>query len=178
MQSAALPSVPAELLFVVISKQEKSLFFKIGLLGVRSCTPYLLCRCSADGVKVMQQPLVLVILPNFRARSISVLQEQLLFEGKKMILGLADARGVPGGKASRWCSRMESRQDASGCHRVSGTRSWHPVLCLNHTGEIHGSFPSQGRNCPVESQQKITAKFNHFLPVSLDFLKLGPSFWW
>lgn len=38
----------------------------------------------------MQQPLVLVVHHNFRARSISVLQEQLLFEGEKMILGLAD----------------------------------------------------------------------------------------
>lgn len=54
-----------------------------------------------------------------------------------------------------------------------GSAAGHAVLCLNHMGEIHGSFPSQGRNCPAELQQKITAKFNHFLAVSLDFFKAG-----
>lgn len=58
-----------------------------------------------------------------------------------------------------------------------GPGASHPVPCLNHTGEIHGSSLSQGRNGPAEAHQKTTAKFNHSLPASLDFFKLGPLFW-
>lgn len=117
----------------------------------------------------MEEPLVLVVLPNFRARSISVLQEQLLFEEKKMTLGWADAQGVPGGKASRWCSRMEPRQ---GCSWVSPcVRHPQPPCALSESHrQIHRNFLSQGKNCPVQAHQKRTTKFNHSLPVSLDFV--------
>lgn len=144
MQYAALPLSQQSCSLPWFPSRKKSLFFKIGLWGVGPCTLDPLCRCSAGDGKVTEQPLVLVVLPNSRAGSISVLQEQLLFEGKKMTLGLADARGVPGGKASRWCSRMEPRRDAPECHRVSGTRSQPPCALPESHGRNPWKFPKSG----------------------------------
>lgn len=130
----------------------------------------------------MEKRLVLVVLPNFRARSISVLQEHLLFEEKKMTLGWADAQGVPGGKASRWCSRMEPRQ---GCSWVSPCiRDPQPPCALPESHrQTHRSFLSRGRNCPVQAHQKRTTKFNHSASFTgfylFFFFKLGSLFsWW
>lgn len=147
----------------------KSLFSEIGVQGPRLDLIAPAHRTDGDR-KITAQPSILAVPAHFRVSSGSILQKQVLFEGKKVSLSLVDAQGVPGGKASRWCSRMEPRQDAPGCPHAYMTQSCLLCACVNHTGEIHKAFLELGvemAQLNLIRTQKRTAKFHHALPVSL-----------
>lgn len=81
----------------------------------------------------MEQALVLVVLPLFRARSFFVLQEQLLFEAEKMKrvwqMPEESLEEKPADGAQGW-SQGGMFLGVPMCHQ--GPAASHPVLCPNH----------------------------------------------
>lgn len=128
------PALLAEQLFALLCKQGGEGLRNRGGEG-HGWTPCL--RSAGDG-KTAEQPLVLVVPTDFRVSSRPILQEQVLFEGKKVTVGLEDAQGIPGGKSQQMVLKDGAK---AGCSWVSPPiRDLEPdTLCLRetHRGNPH-----------------------------------------